>query len=169
MEDGDLSRSLFVNQTQPACGRSHRPAGLIHEPWENASTDRPSPENQGKNGLLQHSFKMPITTTKLSKNNASRQCSKHHRLVTLFQRERALARARPWTEAHPAQAGRASTHGQITSWARFPWTEPSRARPKGSTSTAMEISGTGGERQGPEKIGFRGPLRAAGLPGITLA
>jgi len=47
------------------------------EPWENAS------ESCLENSFHQHSFKMPITTTKLSKNKASRQCNKHRRLVTL--------------------------------------------------------------------------------------
>jgi hypothetical protein len=49
----------------------------LREPWENAS------ESRLENGFHQHSFKMPITTTKLSKNKTSRQCIKHRRLVTL--------------------------------------------------------------------------------------
>jgi len=52
-------------------------ATRLREPWENAF------ENRLENGFRQHSFKMPITTTKLSKNKTSRQCIKHRRLVTL--------------------------------------------------------------------------------------
>ena len=52
-------------------------AKRFREPWENALGSRL------ENGFFQHSFKMPITTTKLSKNKTSRQCIKHRRLVTL--------------------------------------------------------------------------------------
>ena len=56
-------------------------AKRFREPWENAF------ENRLENGIRQHSFKMPITTTKLSKNKTSRQCMSHRRLVTLSLQE----------------------------------------------------------------------------------
>jgi hypothetical protein len=56
-------------------------AKRFREPWENAF------ENRLENGIRQHSFKMPITTTKLSKNKTSRQCISHRRLVTLSLQE----------------------------------------------------------------------------------
>ena len=74
-EDNEKLRyflALFHEQRPANCF-----AKRFREPWENAFG------NRLENGFFQHSFKMPITTTKLSKNKTSRQCIKHRRLVTL--------------------------------------------------------------------------------------
>ena len=74
-EDNEKVRyflALFHEQRPANCF-----AKRLREPWENALGSRL------ENGFFQHSFKMPITTTKLSKNKTSRQCRKHRRLATL--------------------------------------------------------------------------------------
>ena len=121
-------------------------AKRLREPWENAF------ENRLENGIRQHSFKMPITTTKLSKNKTSRQCISHRRLVTLSLQEQ-----------HPLlgpflgiamdrgsfrKPERASTHGKITYPIR-------RLEPFGSMAsagTSRKISRTSRQRQAPRKI-----------------
>ena len=79
-EDNEKVRyflALFHEQRPANCF-----AKRLREPWENALGSRL------ENGFFLHSFKMPITTTKLSKNKTSRQCIKHRRLVTLSLQEK---------------------------------------------------------------------------------
>lgn len=68
--------ALYHEQRPANCS-----AKRFREPWENAF------EHRLENGVRQHSFKMPITTTKLSKNKTSRQRISHRRLVTLSLQE----------------------------------------------------------------------------------
>jgi hypothetical protein len=76
-------------------------------------------------------FKMPITTTKLSKNKTSRQCIKHRRLVTLSVEAASIAGNRlvalPWTEVRPGRPERASTHDNGS---RTAVVFPEKIRPK---------------------------------------
>jgi hypothetical protein len=88
-------------------------AKRFREPWENALG------NRLENGFFQHSFKMPITTTKLSKNKTSRQCIKHRRLVTLSLQGKhpslGTSLGIAMDRGSFRNSERASTHGRITS------------------------------------------------------
>jgi len=73
-----LSFANAKNSTRHNDSRSFQepcPAAWPHdrtlEPWENASRE------PLETALLRHSFKMPITTTKLSKNKTSRRRAAH--------------------------------------------------------------------------------------------
>jgi len=115
-------------------------------------------------------FKMPITTTKLSKNKTSRQCIKHRRLVTLSVEAASIAGNRlvalPWTEVRPGRPERASTHDNGSRTAVvFPKRSAQKrritgsrsfqslksARLKGSAAAQKKISGRRRQRQAPTK------------------
>ena len=120
--------------------------------------------NPEANGAHQHSFKMPITTTKLSKNNTSRRRYARHerhddrsRLMNLSWTEVHLGSVTSHEEAAPNRNGPQPTMAPPRSmpWATSkegPFTsDPAGTDPEnmGSAARRVKISGIEGERQAP--------------------